>query len=266
MSRVEQYYDENPEREWERLERHRTELAVTLRALNEYLPKPPAAILDVGGGPGRYAITLARQGYRVTLLDLSSRQLDFARERAGEAGVGLADYVQADARDLSIVPDETYDAVLLMGPLYHLISPRERYAAVREARRVLREGGLIFASFITRYAPIRFVAKHDPAFILEHPAKLEELLTTGLNISETSGGFTDSYFALPTEIRPLMEECGFDVVDLIACEGVVSLIEEQINELTGQVWEEWVDLNFLLGKDPTIHGAAEHLLYVGRRW
>jgi len=62
-----------------------------------------------------------------------------------------------------------------------------------------------------------------------------------------------------------MAEAGFDALDLIACEGVVSMIEEQVNALTGQAWDVWVELNYRLGKDPSVHGAAEHLLYVGRR-
>ena len=70
MNPVEAHYDRDPEREWERLARHRTEFAVTCRVLAEHLPSPPGHILDVGAGPGRYAVHLSRLGYRVTLLDL----------------------------------------------------------------------------------------------------------------------------------------------------------------------------------------------------
>jgi SAM-dependent methyltransferase len=236
-----------------------------MRTLEEYLPKAPADILDVGGGPGRYAIRLSERGYHVTLADIAAAMLDFARGKAAEAGVVLEGYLRADAAGLGVISSKTFDAVLLMGPLYHLISPRERHAAVLEAYRLLREGGVLFAAFITRYAPIRYVAKYDPRFIVEHPDKLEEMLTNGINIGGEGGGFTDAYFALPTEIKPLMQDVGFNTLDLIACEGVVSRIDEKLNELTGAEWEEWVDLNYLLGKDPTVHGAADHLLYVGMK-
>jgi 2-polyprenyl-3-methyl-5-hydroxy-6-metoxy-1,4-benzoquinol methylase len=88
---VERYYDDSPQREWDRLEvlHDRIEYAVTLRALDEFLPRAPAAILDIGGGPGRYAIALGERGYTVTLADLSRANLDFARERAAEADVTL---------------------------------------------------------------------------------------------------------------------------------------------------------------------------------
>lgn len=82
MGYVAVHYDAHPEHEWERLQRHRTEFAVTLRALDTYLPPPPATILDIGGGPGRYAIELARLGYEVTLLDLSQANLALAKDKA----------------------------------------------------------------------------------------------------------------------------------------------------------------------------------------
>ena len=114
---IERYYDEQVQREWERMERHRTEFAVTMRALVEYLPPAPARVLDCGGGPGRYAIELARRGYEVTLFDLSAGNLRMAQGKAEEAGVALAGCEQGTATDLSRFPDDAFDAVLLMGPL-----------------------------------------------------------------------------------------------------------------------------------------------------
>lgn len=266
MTGVEGYYDQNAQYEWDRLERHRTEFAVTMRALGDYLPCPPARILDVGGGPGRYAIALTERGYGVALVDLSRDCLEFARAKAKEAGVTLDGYVHSDARDLSSFAEHGYDAVLLMGPLYHLLSETDRRSALNEAARVLKAGGVIFAAFITRYAPIRFWARHKPAHIVEDRQRYEEFLATGvLEASDDGGGFTDAHFAHPPEVRPFMEEAGFETVDLVACEGLVALIEDKVNDLTGGLWETWVEQNYRFGKDPTILGAAEHLLYVGNK-
>jgi SAM-dependent methyltransferase len=84
LSDVERYYDQQARYEWERFDRHRIEFAVTLRALAEHLPPLPARVLDVGGGPGRYTIELARRGYAVTDLDLSTVSLEFAAAQAAE--------------------------------------------------------------------------------------------------------------------------------------------------------------------------------------
>lgn len=75
---VEERYDQTTQIEWSRLDRHRTEFALSLRAMSDYLPPPSAMIADIGGGPGRYAIELTRQGYQVTLVDLARNNLTFA--------------------------------------------------------------------------------------------------------------------------------------------------------------------------------------------
>ena len=131
MNAVAAHYDNDPEREWERLARHRTEFAVTTRVLAEHLPSPPGQILDVGSGPGRYALHLTRQGYRVVLLDLSPRSLDLALEMATREGIYLPPPVQGDATALPEDYTEQFDAVLLLGPLYHLLELADRLAAVR---------------------------------------------------------------------------------------------------------------------------------------
>ncbi len=263
MSKVAGFYDNNTQREWDRLDRHRTEFTVTMRALGEYLPPPPARIADIGGGPGRYSIALSQTGYSVTLADLSAQSLEFAQLKAAGAGVVLADCIHANALDLAALSGKPYDAALLMGPLYHLLTPEERLRAVREIKSVLRPGGLLFASFITRYAGIRWAAKNLPSWLVEHSDDAERLIDTGINVPPSEGGFVDSYFAHPSEIKPLMEQGGFTTLDLIGCEGVISMIEEEINSLEGELWEAWVDINYRLGKDASVHGAVEHLLYIG---
>ena len=261
--RVQAFYDAGAEAEWARLERHRTEFAVTLRALEDHLPPPPAAVLDVGGGPGRYAIELARRGYRVTLVDLSAASLRLARRKAEEAGVRLEGAVQADALDLGRLPDAAYDAVLLMGPLYHLTDGDARRRAVRQAARKLRAGGVIFAAFITRFAPLRDLAARDPGWAEGRWNYLERLLRTGVH--DSGEGFTVAYFAHPDEIEPLMEAEGFATLGVVGCEGVVAGHEEKINALAGEAWTRWVDLNYRLGQDPALRGASDHLLYIGRK-
>jgi S-adenosylmethionine-dependent methyltransferase len=259
---VRAYYDRNTAVEWERLERHRTEFAVTLRALRHYLSPPPAAILDVGGGPGRYAIALAAAGYRVTLTDLSAANLALAAEKAQVAGVTLAQILPVNALDLSPLGADVYDSVLLLGPLYHLLTAVERQQAVAEARRVLKPNGILFAAFITRFEPLRNAAQGYPEWLLENREYMEQLLQTGVH--DQAHGFTNAYFAHPDEIIPFMEATGFTTLGLIGCEGIVAGHEEKINALQGEAWELWVDLNYRLGQDPALRGAADHLLYIGR--
>lgn len=260
---AEPFYDEFAPKEWERLERHRTEFAVSLRAINEFLPKPPCSVLDVGGGPGRYAIELARQGYSVTLLDISVENLRLASKKANEAQVSLVGIIHANAVDLGKLDSASYDGTLLMGPLYHLLSHRERVQAIQEAMRVLKPGGRLLAAFITRFAPFRYVANGEPAWLAENPEYALQLLETGIHDRPTR--FAKAYYVHPDEVVPLMESCGLRTLRLVGCEGVVAGHEGKVNELTGEAWEAWVDLNYKLGQEPTLYGASDHLLYVGEK-
>ncbi len=261
---VRSMYDRGAEHEWQRMDRHPTEFQVTLRALAEHLPPAPAKILDCGGGPGRYAIELARQGYEVTLFDLSPGNLALARQKAAGAGLTLAAFEQGTALDLARFADASFDAVLLMGPLYHLLEEAERRRAVAEASRVLRPGGPLFAVLISRYAGHRWAITFAPELIVEHPDRLQQLMVTGLQPPGPDVEFV-SYFSRPEDVPPLFWQSGLEVTTILGLEGLASRAEERLNELRGPAWEAWLDVNYAVAADPAIHGLTDHLLVVARK-
>ena len=266
---VARLYDSNPEREWQRMDRHRTEFALTLRALAEHLPPPPARVLDCGGGPGRYAIELARQGYQVTLFDLSAGNLGLAQQKAAEAGVSLASFEQGTALDLGRFAADSFDAVLLLGPLYHLLEAEERAQALAEATRVLRPGGPLLAAFISRYAAHRDAAVNYPTEPVEIPGLYEEIERSGKLLPLAADPPTFSaYFTHPAEVAPACWAAGLEVDRVLGLEGFVSIVEDGVNALSGPAWDWWVEANWRVAADPAIHGAVEHLLVVANkpRW
>ena len=262
MNKVEKHYDRSAELEWNRLIKHRTEFAVTMKGLLDHLPSPPADLLDVGSGPGRYSIELAKNGYLISLVDLSQASLDLAKEKASEAGIEFTAEIQLDATNLSGISDESFDGVLLLGPLYHLISEDQRKQAVLETKRVLKPGKLIFATFITRFAPFRNSACEQPEWVIKNNDYAYELLDSG---KHTEGKrFPNAYFAHPYEIQPFMEDCGFETITIIGVEGIVAGHEDEVNKLQGSEWDNWVDLNYKLGQDTSLYGASDHMLYIGK--
>jgi S-adenosylmethionine-dependent methyltransferase len=265
MNIVEQSYDGMAEGEWGRLERHRVEYGVTMKALEEFLPAAPARVADIGGGTGRYSIELARRGYEVTLVDLSSKCLEFARGKAAEAGVQLAAVIHADARDPSMLEDGAFDAALLMGPLYHLLEHGERVRAVQEARRVLRPGGKVFAAAITRNIIVQSAAAIDVEYIVRCRQQLEAVLTTGIFRKQPENQFPDAWLCLPDEVPPLMCEGGFEQIVLMNTEALVCQLEAKINAAPDELHRQWIDLVYRLGRDPAVLGTGGHLLYVGRK-
>ncbi len=150
ISDIKAFYERGVEEEDSRLERHQLEYDLTWRYMTRYLP-PSGSILEIGAATGRYTLALCRLGYSVTAVDLSAALLERCQRRlADERLHGQAQLVVADARDLHAVSGTAFDAVLLMGPLYHLILEEDRRQAVREATDRLRGGGVLFSTFLSR--------------------------------------------------------------------------------------------------------------------
>ena len=127
------------------------ELARTREIVERHLPPAPAVVADVGGGPGRYSLWLAERGYTVHHRDLVTLHVEQLTADAAAGGLTVESAI-ADARALDL-PDASVDAVLLLGPLYHLPTREDRVAALAEAARVVQPGGPVFAAAISRWAP-----------------------------------------------------------------------------------------------------------------
>jgi SAM-dependent methyltransferase len=126
------------------------EFARTCEILERSLPPAPAVVADVGGGPGRYALWLAGRGYAVHHRDLVELHVEQLSADAVVRGFKVDSRI-ADARDLDLA-DASVDAVLLLGPIYHLPTREDRARALAEAARVVRPGGPVFAVAISRWA------------------------------------------------------------------------------------------------------------------
>ncbi|HEY0001191.1 MAG TPA: methyltransferase domain-containing protein [Actinoplanes sp.] len=245
-------------REDERLSRRpqtRLERIRTLELLRALLP-PESRILDVGGGPGEYARTLAGDGHRVRLLDLVPGHV--AQARAGHPPI---DAEVADARALPEV-DGAYDATLLLGPLYHLTGRDDRVRALSEAVRVTRPGGRVVAAAISRFAgPIDYVA--TGRFAPHLVAEAVRLLDDGRNNTEL--GFTVAYFH---RVEELVDECaaaGLTGVQVHGVEGPAWPAAEAAatGPMADAVFRGALELARLYGSEPALVATSGHLLATG---
>jgi SAM-dependent methyltransferase len=264
VSDIASYYDNNTEREHSRLERHQLEYDLTWRYLNRYLPAQ-GSILEVGAATGRYTLELAKRGYAVTAVDLSAALLEENSERSADAGLPRqVRYVVADARDLGAVAEWGFDAVLLMGPLYHLIVEADRKAALKAAFDWLKAGGILFSIFLSRYGVIGEMLKKSAGWI-EDQAVVRSLLENGRRPDGYPAGGFRGYFARVSEIAPLHEAVGFETITLAGIEPAISADDESYNQLRGTQRQLWLDLFEEIGTERSTVGASRHLLYVGRR-
>jgi SAM-dependent methyltransferase len=261
---VRDYYEGGVEEEDARLERHQLERDLTWRYLTRYLPRD-GSILEIGAATGAYTLALCRLGYSVTAVDLSAALLARARQRlASEHPDGRVQFVVADARDLGAVQDPAFDAVLLMGPLYHLVREEDRREAIRRAAARLRSGGVLFSTFLSRLGVLGDLMKRTPEWI-EQRAEVDSLVGRGRRPDDQPKGGFRGYFARVSEIAPLHESVGLRTVAVAGVEPVISADDESYNKLQGRQRELWLDLLYSVSSDETAVGASRHLLYVGRK-
>lgn len=263
MERVEKYYDEGYD-EWSRLDCHRIEFEMTRRTLDRYI-QGAQKILDVGGGPGRYSIYLAGRGHLVTLVDLSARHVVQAIEKAEEAGVSLQSALKGNVLQLDQLLSETYDTVLCMGPMYHLLEEEERIRAIDQCIQRLKPGGLLMVSFISAYAPIVDGMKRFPEGVADEKAAMLGYLKDGRHDTQRAQGFTDAYFMNPDNIAPFMARFPLKPVKIMAVEGLAALLEERLMQLSEDQFLNWIDILEAICEHPAIFGCCEHLLYVGEK-
>jgi SAM-dependent methyltransferase len=231
----------------------------TQELVSRHLPQGRQRILDVGGGPGHYSKWLSDLGHDVTLVDPVPLHVDQALAMGIRADIG-------DARRLDQAT-ESVDVVLMLGPLYHLRDRAERLQAMSESVRVVKEGGVVFAAAISRFAALLdLLVRLDR---LDEPPVLEAVtnaLATGEFGGDVSGLFTTAYLHRPAELRLESEEAGLSDVHIFNIEGPAFLV--------GNFSERWADpvrrntlvaAAQLIEEDPDILGCASHLLVVGTK-
>ena len=169
-----------------------------------------------------------------------------------------------DARDLRSVTEKGFDAVLLMGPLYHLVAEADRRQALREAYSRLRPGGTLFSAFISRYGIFGDLIKKVPEWI-EDEKEVRSLLENGRRPDDAPRGGFRGYFVEVPEVVPLHEAVGFETVTLAGVEPAISADDESYNRLQGRQRRLWLDLLYEISTEPSSIGASRHLLYIGRK-
>lgn len=257
-------YDHSVEDEDSRLVLHQLEYDLTGRYLARYLP-PTGSILEIGAGTGRYTLDLCKRGYSVTAIDLSAALLQRCKLRL--EAEGLHEQIQlvvADARDLHAVVGTAFDAVLLMGPLYHLVFEEDRRQALRQAADRLRNGGLLFSAHLSRSGVFGDLMRSIPKWI-EQSEEVRSLLDHGSRPDDQPRGGFRGYFARVSEIRPLHEALGIQTIALAGVEPAISADDEGYNQLPAPQRDLWLNLLEEVSSDETTIGASRHLLYVGRK-
>ena len=246
------------------------EFLMTMNILEKNLPAlavgTEVSVLDLGGGAGVYSFPLAKKGYKVTLADLSETLLEQAKKQKEEDKVeNLISCDLVNATNMSCYKDNSFDVVLLFGPLYHLTEKAEREKCIHEVSRVLKTGGKVFASFIPHLSGSialvqRFCWSPDQVDI----NTLEECFDTGKFKNLSNKGFQEGYYPTSEEIEKLFLENGFDKLLVRSIRGFGYEKEDVIYKFKNKnVFSKLLELIDSTAEDKSIIEMCGHAMYVG---
>ena len=259
MSFLEQYYN-NYDEEGRLLSRHgQVEYLTTMKHISACLsgitePK----LLEVGAGTGRYSVTLAKQGYQVTAVELVAHNLEILRSKLDGTEPILA--LQGNALDLSAFPDASFDLTMLLGPMYHLYTKTDKLQALSEAVRVTKPGGYILVAY----------CMNDPTVVqyvfgmnkLREVMELHMLTPDWHCVSKPKDLFE---MVRTEEIAALDAEFPVERVKLIATDGATNYKREYIDAMDDATFEKWMEYHFAVCERQDLIGASHHTLDILRK-
>lgn len=225
------------------------EFLTTVSFIDRYL-KPDMKILDIGAGAGAYSIHYAKQGYAVEAVELSERNISDFREKITD---DLSVHVrQGNALDLSMFDDDSFDIVLLMGPLYHLHNTEDRSKCIEEAKRVCRKDGILFISFISHDMVFMSELRYDPHYFRHGDFDKDTLRLHDFPF----------VFFTTDECRDMLDGNNLQIIHAVASDGSAELMQDEINAMDDEEFELFMRYHFMMCEKPEQLGFSNHLLYI----
>lgn len=236
------------------------EFLTTMHYIERYL-KSGDLVLEIGAGTGRYSHALARQGYTVDAVELVEHNIEIFQNNT-ITGENIS-IVQGNALDLSAFPDNKYDITLLLGPLYHLYSKEDKQQAIREAIRVTKQGGVIFAAYVISDGCLL-----DEGFHRKN-INVAEYVKNGLLDPETFAAISEpkDLFELvrKEDIDNLMTEFPTTRLHYVATDGCALFMREAINAMDSETFQLYLKYHFSTCEREDLLGVTSHAVDIFRK-
>lgn len=261
---VRDYYNNSPQWEEERLNNpySNVEFETTKYLIDKYMVNKGNTI-DIGCGTGKYSIDLLSKGYSVTLVDLSDKELEIAKANIDKNNLVAEDIICASATELDELPSESYDNVLVMGPLYHLQKVEERNKVLEDVKRILKPKGKALLSYINTIGVLR-------ASVSEFPGSFEELkhfdrYKQDFISFDKEESFTFTFFAKPSFAINEVKNAGFNIITVAAAESFLAGLNVQLKNLYNNkraIYNNYIEMAKQLCEDQAYREGSEHLTII----
>lgn len=236
------------------------EFHTTMRYIEKYI-KPGDRVLEIGAATGRYSHALARQGYAVDAVELVEHNIELFHKNTHDGE--KVTITQGNAMDLSAFSDNQYDITLLLGPLYHLYTKEDKQQAIREAIRVTKKGGVVFAAYAMSDSTLLCQGFKRNVF------NIHEFIEKGMVDPIT--------FATKSEPKDLFELVRKEDIDdvmsafpvarlhYVATTGCTSLIREEVNAMDGETFALYLKYHFATCERGDLMGMTSHSIDIFRK-
>ena len=249
----------NYDEEGRLLSRHGSvEYLTTMRYIEKYL-RPGMRILEIGAATGRYSHTLARMGYQVDAVELVQHNIDIFNSLT-QPGENIT-IRQGDARDLSAFGDETYDMVLLLGPMYHLFTEEDQLQALSEALRVTKKGGLLYTAYIGNDACMVRHCFGRELLRNEHYQRLVDMETFKASVDPAET------FVLyrRADVEALMARFSVTRLHFLGADMFTDFMREAVDGWDDDFFNLYLRYHFSICEQPDLVGASQHFLDICRK-
>jgi len=264
---VTEYYNKIAIHELERLNNPYSliEFESTMFLIKKYFPNR-GNILDLGSGPGRYSVELAKSGYDMTLLDLSQAELDIAREQFEEHGLSSHGFHCSCALDLDQFADNHFDSILVLGPMYHIHEESDRIKVQNNVHRILKKDGIAIFAYINTWGALKsslyelsdsFHDKNNFKLMLDEDLKLD-----------SKNAFTTVHFTTPPQAIKEMQKSDFEIISYAGAESFVSgmnLEIRKVKEKSKNLYNNYIKAAAEYCEKPQYRDATEHLVIVVKK-
>lgn len=237
---------------------HSIEFLTTTKYLDRYIAKGDK-VLEVGAATGRYSFYFAENGCDVTALELSEKHVEIMKSKLYDTSLNMK-AVQGNALDLSEFEDKTFDALLCLGPIYHLTREEDRIKCIKECLRVLKTGGFIAVAYISKFAHFADMVKRNKEDI--NDVGLQNIVKTGVESNDPDACF---YFSTYNDIEKLMADNEIKKTIHIATDGIADMLRASINSLTNEEFDLWMQYHLDTCENTNLIGYSKHCLYIGRK-
>ena len=249
MTELEKYYNKFNEEKRLNSRHGQVEFTTSMIYIHAYLPDHPhAKILDVGAGTGRYSVALAEEGYDVTAVELVKYNLGILKQKNSTVKA-----YQGNALKLSRFPDKEFDMVLVFGPMYHLLTTEEKVQALKEAKRVLKDDGVMLVAYcMNEYSILTYGFRQNHILECLENGKISK----DFRVQPEAEDLYD-YVRLE-DMDAYNKAAGLKRIKVISADGPSDYMRPVLNAMDEATFEAFIRYHLTICERPELVGAGSH--------